>query len=405
MATAALVMPWNVWAKPVTTNDIGGAYEKLVRCLEKENSTYCFSKRSVLQSFDPSTLKIMMDKLLLSSGVKLLVHTTVIDVIKDDGVISGVVLQNKSGLGIIKAKTFVDTTGDGDAALRAGAEYSVGRENCSTQPGTLIFKMGNVDVSSLIEYLKKNRDEIGNWPPTDDMRFGDNDHICVSGLFNVVARAKEEGVMLSSNQLIITSTPTPGVVTVNVSKVYGIDMDQPFSLSDAEVEARKQVYEAQAFMKKYVPGFKNAHFADIAVQLGIRETRRIVGDKVVAFEDIQNGKHYPDRVARLFNVGHLDFTKRDSKGNRVATFEYLSKDLEIPFGGLLVKGIENLVTGGRCISTDPDVFGFIRTQTACFATGQAAGVIASVGALNKGKVRSCEIAQVQEILTSQGIRL
>lgn len=405
MATAALVMPWNVWAKPVTSNDIGGAYEKLVQTLEKENSTYLFSDKTVLRSFDPSSVKIKMDQILQESGVKLLFHTLAVDVLKEGELISGVVLQNKTGRGIVKAKAFVDTTGDGDVAVRAGAEYSVGKDNKSMQPGTLIFKMGNVDVAELTDYLQANREEIGQWPPTDDIRFGDGNHICISGLFKLVSKAKEEGVPLISNSLIITSTPTPGLVTVNVSKVYGIDLDDPFSLSDAEIEARKQVYYAQAFMKKYIPGFSNAYFADIAVQIGIRETRRITGDTIVSFEDIKVGRHYPDRVVRLFNVGHLDFTKTDEAGNRVATFEYLPKDLEINFSSLLVKGIENLVTGGRCISTDADVFGFIRTQTACFPSGQAAGVIASVGSRWNGQIRSCEVGQVQEILTSQGIKL
>ena len=154
-----------------------------------------------------------------------------------------------------------------------------------------------------------------------------------------------------------------------------------------------------------MPGFKEAHLADIAVQIGIRETRRIMGDFVVTMDDILAGRHYADCVARLFNVGHVDFTGTDKEGKPIARFEYLQKDLEIPAGSLTVKGVKNLLVAGRCISTDPGVFGFIRTQTACFATGQASGTIAAFSALKDSDFRSIDIEAVQRQLTMEGIEL
>jgi len=203
----------------------------------------------------------------------------------------------------------------------------------------------------------------------------------------------------------MTSTPIKSLITVNISKIYDIDIDDPMSLSEAEITARKQVFIAQNFLKRYVAGFKDAHLADIAVQLGICETRRIRGDFVITMEDIQSGCHYADCVARMFNVGHLDFTGTDKEGKPVARFEYLEKDLEIPAGSLIVQGIKNLAVAGRCISTDPGAFGFIRTQTACFATGQASGTIAAFSALEDIHFRSVDTEAVQKQLVKERIEL
>ncbi|MBN1225409.1 MAG: FAD-dependent oxidoreductase [Deltaproteobacteria bacterium] len=405
MATAALVMPWNVWARPITSKDIGGAYAMLIEELKKNNGTFLFSDRTVLRSFDPSLVKIIMDDILLSSGVQLLFHTLAVDVVRKNDEITGVVLQSKAGRGLVTAKSIVDATGDGDIAVRAGAGYEVGKGNQKTQPGTLIFKMGGVDIQALIKYLKNNRSEVGNWPPTDEIRFGDGEHICVYGLFKIVEKAKKDGLPVAGNSLIMTSTPVKGLITINITKVFGIDMDDPMSLSRAEINARKQVVVAKEFMKHYVPGFEDSYLADIGIQIGIRETRRIRGDCVVTMDDILAGRHYDNRVARLFNVGHLDFTGTDKEGKPVARFEYLQKDLEIPAGSLTVNGIKNLTIAGRCISTDPGVFGFIRTQTACFATGQASGTIAAFSALEDIDVQGVDIKNVQAQLLKEGIEL
>jgi len=407
MATAALVMPWNVWAKPITSKDIGGVYTTLVEALIKDNSTFLFSNRTVLRSFDSSMVKIRMDQLADDAGVKLCFHTLACDVIKEGDKISAIVLQSKSGRGLIKGKYFIDTTGDGDISVCAGAEYSIGNKNddSNTQPATLIFKMGNVNIPMLSDYLKNNPNEIGDWPPSEDMIFGDENHICISGFFSLVNKGKEKGLLIKGNQLIITSTPIPGIVTVNMTKVYGVDINDPFSISQAEINAREQILKGQKFLKKYVPGFKDSYLDEIGIQLGIRETRRIIGDKIILYEDICSGKKHKDRVGKLFNVGHLDFTKKDEAGNNITKFEYLTKELEIPSRSLLVKGINNLLVGGRCISTDQKAFGFIRTQTACFATGQAAGVIASVSSFEEKDIRSIDISKVQNILSKQGIEL
>ena len=182
-----------------------------------------------------------------------------------------------------------------------------------------------------------------------------------AGFAAAVAAARIGAETLLVERLFITSTPVRGLVTISATKIYHIDPEDPMALSKAEVEARKQVLMAKEFLKKYVPGFQDAYIADIAVQIGIRETRRITGDFIIEMNDVQSGRHYSDRVARLFNVGHIDYIGTESKGNRAVRIEYLPKDLQVPVGSILAKGIENLSMGGRCISTDHQVFGYIRT--------------------------------------------
>lgn len=406
MATAALVMPWNVWAKPVTAKDIGGVYGELLEELGKHDGLYTFSDRTVLKSFDASIVKISMDGLCLRSGVRLLFGTLAVDVVAEGPTLRGIVVQNKCGRGLVLARAVIDSTGDGDVGALAGGEFKIGNDTGSRQPGTLIFKMAGVDVPALVNYLKSEPAEVGNWPPTDEMRFGDdNEHVCLSGCSGLVAQARRDGFELFADQVILCSSPVKGVLTVNMTRVYDVDLDDPFGMSNAESEARRQVLLAVDFLKRRVPGFAGAHLSDLAVQMGVRETRRLIGDHVISMEDVRSGRHYPNRVAKLFNVGHLDFTRKDEEGRRVATFEYLPHALEIPFDSLLVRGFDNLLSAGRCISTDAEVFGYVRTQTACFATGQAAGTAAALSLKKRKSFRQMDVGDVQEQLMKDGIEI
>ena len=405
MATAALVMPWNVWAKPVTSKDIGGVYSELLDVLGKNDGIYTFSERTVLKSFDASIVKISMDSMCHEAGVRSLVGTLAVDVYAEGPELRGVVLQNKCGRGLVLAKVMIDSTGDGDVGALAGGEFKVGNDKGSRQPGTLIFKMAGVDVPALVDYLRNNPGEVGNWPPTEEMRFSDGEHVCLSGCPGLVAQARRDGFELFTDQIILCNTPVKGVLTVNMTRVYDIDLDDPFGMSNAEIEARRQILLAVDFLKRRVPGFTSAHLSDLAVQMGVRETRRLTGDHVIAFDDVMAGKQYSNRVAKLFNVGHLDFTKMDADGKRVATFEYLQHALEIPLDSLLVKGVENLLSAGRCISTDAQVFGFVRTQTACFASGQAAGTAAALSVKKAESLRTLDVDDIQEQLTQDGIEI
>jgi len=405
MATAALVMPWNVWAKPKTSKDIGGVYKELIRRLEEVKATVCPSKDTVLRNFDPEILKIVMDRMVSEANVKLLFNTVAIDTLRSDSQIKGVVLHNKSGTGLVTCKQVVDATGDGDVATLSGNEYNYEQVD-NSQPGTLIFKMMGVNINKLREFLQQNRENIGKWPPNDAMRFSDNDEfICTSGFAKIIAEAKEVGFKLPVDQLIICSTPIPSMVTINVTKVFGIDIDNPWSITHGEMNAREQVVIGRDFLKKFVPGFEDANISGMAVQMGIRESRIITGDYILNIEEIYDGKVFDDRVACLFNVGHLDFTKKDENGNRTTNFEYLSRDLQIPYGCLLAKNFDNLYIAGRCMSCTREAFGMIRTQTACFATGQAAGTAAAIAAINGMNNREIDVLDVQNKLRKEGIEL
>ena len=405
MATSALVMPWNVWAKPVTIKDIGGVYKSLIERLEKYNGTYRFSDKTVLRSFDPSMVKIIMDAMCMDVNVKLLFSTLAVDVEMTGDRLDGIVLQNKSGRGIIKARHIVDATGDGDVAVLAGASYKMSEKNGARQPGTLIFTMAGVDIKALIEYLQTRKDEIGGWPPDESMGFGDGDHICLSGLSGCMRQAKEENKDLPVDQIILCSTPNGNPVTINMTRVFDIDVTDPMALSAAEVEARRQVLKGSEILKKFVPGFGKAYLAEIAVQMGIRESRRVVGDYTLTSEDITSGRSHLSTIAKLFNVGHLDFTQKDSDGKKKTLFNYLNQPIEIPYECILPTDLSNLLVAGRCISTSAGAFGYIRTQTACFATGQAAGTAAALSVLHRHDLRRLPVDMLQDRLQKDGIEL
>jgi len=405
MATAALVMPWNVWAKPVTSKDIGGVFAALVGELVKMKGTIQPAKATVLRNFDPEILKVVMDRIISKANVRVLFNTLATGVLVYGENVKGVVFHNKAGRGVIICKYIIDATGDGDVAVQAGADFEGGSKD-GAQPGTLIFKMAGVNIDLLTKFLKQNKSNIGNWPPSDEMRFGDSGQfICTTGFSELLDEAKKAGCGLPVDQLIICSTPNPGTVTVNVTKVYGIDVDNPWKMTEAEISAREQAIAGRDFLIKYVPGFEESYLSEMAIQMGVRESRRIAGEYTLNNEEIQAGREFDDRVARLFNVGHLDFSGKDALGRRTTKFSYLAKDLQIPYGSLVVRNLENLSVAGRCISCTREAFGLIRTQTACYATGQAAGTAAALAALKGISLRDINIKDIQGRLKEDGIVL
>ncbi|MEM3404367.1 MAG: FAD-dependent oxidoreductase [Nitrososphaeria archaeon] len=354
-------------------------------------------------TFDPEMLKYVALQMAEEAGVKLLFHTFVACPIIKDNVVKGLIVENKSGRQAILAKVVIDATGDADLAVAAGAPYEK-REVSILQPGTLMFRMGNVDVDKIREYIVKHPESLPTETEWEKQRiwepkyFQENKKFILVGLRNLVKEAREKGDYKSLQDFVILITlPREGEVAINMAKVI-FDGSNALSLSNAELEGRKSVMDVANFLKTYVPGFENSYLVDTAHHIGVRETRRIVGDYMLTKEDVMNDKKFDDGIAMC---GY--FMDVHAPGGRQQHFRGGAiKGFDIPYRCLVPRNVENLLVAGRTISSTFEAQGAIRIMATCMAVGQAAGTAAALAAKEGITPRQLNIQRLRKTLKEQG---
>ncbi len=386
MGPGGLVNIWNIWARIIfkmkgeaRPRDIEGIYKEVVDRLTKLGAAYRPVPEALTTIFDPETTKYVMDQMVMEAGVKLLLYTSASDAIVEGNKIKGVIVENKSGRQAILAKVVIDATGDGDIAARAGAPFEKGREKDGLlQPGSLMFRMGNVNYARFEEYLKQHPD----------------------GVKSLVEEAEKAGINIpmGSEWIDIPSPINKSVVTILATRAR-VDATSAESTTNAVIELRKQVQTVVSFLKKYVPGYEESFLIDTAPQIGIRETRRIMGEYVLTEEDERQGREFDDVIARL-GIAGIDI--HDPNGKGFLSFAVVPKPFDIPYRCLLPKKVDNLLVGGRCISVTHKALGATRSQHKCMALGQAAGTAAALAVKHGKSPRDIDIREVQTKLREQG---
>lgn len=334
--------------------------------------------------FDPELFKSVAMDLLDDHRVNLLFHAFASSIF-NDGISRGVVLETKSGPLVIRAKVLIDCTGDGDIAASAGAPFEIGRETDGlTQPLTLMFRMVEFQRDAFSEYLSRNPDQ---WRG-------------VHGLWDIIKKATDAGDLdLPREDILFFDTPHDEELSFNstrITKVSGVDV---WDLSYAEWEGRKQVRQIEAFMKAYVPGFEKAYVAQTGVNVGVRETRRIIGDYVLTGEDVLNARKFEDGIARCSYP--IDVHNPMGKGTmlkRVPAGDYYT----IPLRCLIPKETDGLLVAGRCISGSHVAHSSYRVMPTAMAIGQAAGVCAAQAVKYGILPRNVDVVAVKRELANQG---
>ncbi|HWO42267.1 MAG TPA: FAD-dependent oxidoreductase [Candidatus Eisenbacteria bacterium] len=370
--------------KPV----IAGVLALLLKRLVEANGAIPPSvKTGYVVPFDPEIFKLTALDLLDEAGVEFLFHAFASDVFDENG-IAGVVFETKSGPVVIRARVVVDCTGDGDVAARAGAPYEVGREDDSlVQPMTLMFRMADFERAAFEAYVKTHPDQ---WRG-------------VYGLWELVHRAAAAGELdLAREDILFFATPHEREVSVNctrVTKVLGVDV---WDLSYAERESRRQLRQIVAFLRRYVPGFESAYNVQSGVTVGVRETRRFMGEYRLTADDILQARKFPDVIAR--STYPVDIHNPEGSGTLLKRVPP-GDAYDIPLRCLIPQKIDRVIVAGRCISGSHEAHSSYRVMPVCVATGQAAGVCAAL-AVRQGKTpRSLRGADVQRELIRQGADL
>ncbi len=305
----------------------------------------------VVLLYDPPTLRLVLDEMVLREGVELLLHSTVVGVKREGSSLSSVKVCTKSGPLELEGKVYVDATGDADVCHLARVPVEKAEP---LQAGSMMFRVSNVRTEEVIPLLLSG-----------ELRERVREAVA-SGEYDL---PREDGNLIP--------LPREGNFVVGFSRV-ALDGTDVHSLTRAELEGRKQVKECLRFLRERIPGFENAYLSELAFHVGVRETRRVKGRYVLTEEEVLSGARFPDAVARCAwpierHLPHLRNTElRTLEGDQW---------YEIPYGCCLPQEVENLLVGGRCLSTTSAAQASTRVIAPSMATGQACGTAAALCAL------------------------
>jgi hypothetical protein len=317
--------------------------------------------------FDPEALKRLLDEYCVNAGVEIRYFTRVIDADVSGRTVNGAIISNVEGLKFIKAKTFIDCTGDAVLAAACGVECKIAGRDWPFQPATVCSTFSGI-----------------NW---DDPAYNTNrgtDAVREKVKEEYLPRANADGHFTHPDHFI-AGMKKVGQVTgnLNAGHIYGLDGLSVKSLSEGMIHGRKLAVEYMEFYRKYVPGCERIELAATSPVMGVRDTRRIVGEFELTVEHYRNARQFPDQVAVYNRPADVHSTN-----NSKEEFERFMRDMHgtgklprgksvgIPYSILVPKGWENLWVAGRCHSSDTKVHGSIRAQSAAFLMGQASATAA-----------------------------
>ncbi len=418
MATAASVGPFSPFHYDDRQITMGIPQELVERLMAAGGSTghlKCvpeYGSGSYMAYFDREVYKAVAFDMVQEAGVRLLLHSFVGGAVTAGARVKGIRVANKSGFQDVLGAVTVDATGDGDVAASAGAEFKWGRESDNLgQPMTMFFEMANVDVDRILAYIEANPDDF-EWSSrlhsrTPLPRELNQRYFVAQGYKKFVAEAKAKGdLVLGRETVLLQSTMRENTIVFNstrVGKLRGTDVDD---FTKAEIEGRRQAMSLAAFMKQYVPGFENAYVSSTGAQIGVRESRHVVGEYLLTQDDVVEGRRFPDVVARgFFPVDIHDPTGARGYQAGGSTWIKPKGPYDIPLRCLLPKSVDGLVMTGRNISAAHEAHGSLRVQGTAFAIGHASGVAAAVAALDKVDPRHVDVAKVQRTLVGQKANL
>lgn len=349
---------------------------------------------------DPEAFRSVVFEVVEKEGIELLLHTSVFGVKRQDNQLKGVFITNKSGIHAIVGDVVIDATGDANVAALAGESFV---ECGERQPMTLMFTLGNANARSFAAYVSNYPDKneftsTGN-PLHLDVEHIDENHPQINawGFFQLIKAAREKGELyLPHDNLAVIFLPLKGVVLVNATNVSHLNPLNIKDITTAEIEARKQMLSVHYFLKNNIPGFEETFINDSGSQIGIRESRQVIGEYILTKEDVLNGKSFQDAV--VLNGGRISIHGADEK----QTWIPLKRPYQIPYRCLQAKANDNLLVAGRCISADHIAQCSIRNVSCCFATGQAAGTAAALSINNNVKVKEQDVRLLQKALINQG---
>lgn len=350
--------------------------------------------------FDAEAMKAELEEMLLEAGGKVLYHSFLCDVKRDDAQITEVTVAGKDGFKTIQARVYIDASGDADISRFAGLKTHMGRkEDGKCQPLTLNMKLYNVDIPKVRAYIKANPEDFNRM----DARLVDKaPRLSVGGFDKTFAKARQMGdITFEREFLLFFETNNEGEVIVNTTRISGINPLKPEELTLAEITGRQQSEEVYHFLRKSVPGFEHARIAYTGPSIGVRGSVQIEGQYTINEMDIVTCKEFVDTIAH----GAYPIDIHPPEGADDAMFDVVKlkagEYYNIPYKALIGE-MDNLITVGRCISATFEAQAAIRVSPIAGAIGHAGGAAAAVIIQSNTDVHEVDIYAVRELLKQQG---
>lgn len=387
MSTAGMVSPF---MKHSVNGDtlVRGVFEDIEKEMRKRDGM-------IDNGFYASSFRAASFNLLQNADCNVLLHSEILNVNRIGDIIDSITVLINGIEYVIRAKVFIDTTGDAQLLYLGNFPYVKGDEKTGKlQALTLFFRMINIDIKTVTEYAKANKDNFFDWMEYD---FDFKKIISIAGYFNQVKKAINEGRLQEDVQYIFfTTLPESGEGSFNTSNILGVDASTSCNLTQAELLGRKQVAQVVKLLQDEIPGFENSILLETAVQVGVRETRRAIGDYAVTGDDIKFGHKFDDAIARA--VYGIDIHGQKDEESRM---EYLPEGqyYEIPVRALIVKEAENLLVAGRCISSTREGHSALRIQPTSSATGEACGALAALSVKQNKIVKKINYSDLQNLIS------
>jgi len=357
------------------------------------------------ECLDADYFKIVADHLVSEAGVRPLLHTIVADVIMDGDTITGVVVENKSGRSAVRAKRVIDCTGDADVAFLAGARCTK-RERGDRMGVTTVFSASGVNKERFLEYTESNPATYKTW----SRRGGEWCQQTANKEEELRSPFLQEEFEQAVAAGVIPKTPAnmdlggswsalsnAGEATnLNLVHQPGVDGTDAEEMTRAEMEGRAQTLHALAALRHSVPGFEKSKLRNFGMQVGVRDTRKIVGKYDLTGDDVRGEARFEDSVGIFPEF--ID-------GYNILVLPTTGRYFQVPYRCMQSPDVDNLLVAGRCVAGDKTSHAAMRNMMACTVTGQGAGA-AAAASIDEGKsTHRVSLARVQEELVRQGVRL
>jgi hypothetical protein len=372
-------------------------------------SPYVFDpKCSSAVSINTHAWKVLAVQLAEAAGVEILLHAHIVDTIREGDRITGVIVEHKSGRQHIYGDVVIDCTGDGDVAARGGADWEKGRTGDGlVQAPTLVFRIGGIDRPRFVEGCKDPANNYREWlSPHPElwqkmMRRIDTEPLFITGGFaGLIEKARRAGDFdVPQSRIVGIKTHVPDEFLVVTTRVLGLDPTDVRNMSQAYARLYQQIDIILRFWRKYMPGCENAVLREIAPMMGVRESRRIMGDYVMTAADVIEGRVFPDAVS--MGGYHVDI--HNPSGTWVHSRDV--KAYTIPLRSLIARGVEGLLMAGKCLSATHEAIASTRVIPICMGQGQAVGAVAAMAVVTKRSPRDIPIRDLQHRLIEQGAEL
>ncbi len=386
MSTAGLVSPF----MKHSVNDI-----PLVRGIFEEIELEMIRTGGMINNgFNSASFRLAAYKLLKESGCDILFDSTIVDTDFKNRSLTSVTVITPVGLSEFEGNIFIDTTGDARLVFLAGLPFNKGDEKSGLlQALTLFFRMGGINMETVAAEVKKNPADFLPWV-IDEL--GKTGIVSVAGFLSHVEKARKAGLLSKEIEYIFfTTLPETGEGSFNTTNILELDGSDSEQLTKAEFISRIQTDEVVNLLISEVPGFENAFLIETAPQVGVRETRRVIGDYIVTGEDIKTGAKFQDVIAR--GCYGIDIHGQKDESSRM---EDLPEGLfyEIPLRALIVKEADNLLSAGKCISSTREGQSALRIMPTSAATGEACGALAALAVKSGKQIREIDHSDVQKEL-------